>query len=78
VKFGFHFRIILLFFIDLAGRIGVMESLCWHTSMLVGGSVLISDVAPGLSPAYAALKGGATIKIGHYRAKANLAEHKIR
>ena len=31
------------------------------------GSVLISSVAPGLSPACAALKGGATPKLGHYR-----------
>ena len=30
-------------------------------------SVLISSVAPGLSPACAALKGGATSKLGHYR-----------
>jgi hypothetical protein len=30
------------------------------------GSVLISDVAPGFSPACAALKGDATFKLGHY------------
>src|SRR5208283_3665750 len=32
-----------------------------------GGSVLICDVAPGFSPACAALKGGATFKLGHYQ-----------
>ncbi|MGO8789057.1 MAG: BlaI/MecI/CopY family transcriptional regulator [Terriglobia bacterium] len=33
------------------------------------GSVLISTVAPGLSPARAALKGGAISKLGHYQAR---------
>src|SRR5579872_1880472 len=31
---------------------------------MYGGSVLISDVAPRLNPAYAALKSGATTRLG--------------
>ena len=37
------------------------------------GAVLISGVAPGFSPAHAALKGGATFKLGQYQIPAAIA-----
>jgi hypothetical protein len=47
-------------------RYNCFSSATFCSLLLFMGSVLICDVAPGFSPACAALKGGATFKIGHY------------
>ena len=41
------------------------------------GNVLISDVAPGLSPACADLKVGATFKIGRCRNSSSVASPRV-